>query len=348
MLKSRRTPDAQARQLWLRQLATLLQAGIALHPALQLLVQQQVADCRDYWQQVNTDIEQGHSLSATLARRPGFMPGDIALLRMAEQAGRLDLQIARLADLQARRLALRAQLLRTARYPALVLAGALLVSGFLLTQVVPGFASLYDSFGAELPWLTRLMLDLSAILQRIWPALLGLLLGSAIAGTIAWQRQPSWRRHVYRQLWRLPLLGPITRLAWLAQWHRGLHESLHAGLPFVTALALSAALVSESPLADSQQDLQAAVESGRRLSEALRQCRHYPPLCGQMIAIGEESGMLVSLLQTLAAQFEDELECRCGQALKLLEPLLMAGLGLLVGIIVMALYLPLFQLGQVI
>ena len=345
---ARRQPDATARQRWLQQLSVLLGAGVALHPALLLLLEQQPEATRDYWLPVATGIEQGQALSTVLAGRPGFSAGDLAMLAMAEQAGQLDTQLARLAGLQARRLSLQAQTLRTARYPALVLAGALLVSGFLLTQVVPGFASLYQGLGAELPWLTRHVLAFSQTLQRWWPALLVLLAVTGIACLHGWRRLPAWRRHVHKALWHLPSLGQIARAAWLARWHRGLHECLQAGLPFVTALELCADLVAESPLADCQPPLRAAIESGHRLSEALRQAPAFPPLSGQMIAIGEESGMLVALLHTLARQFEDELENRCAQALKLLEPLLMAGLGLLVGIIVMALYLPLFQLGQVI
>lgn len=347
MLSSGR-PDATARQRWLQQLATLLQAGIALHPALDLLALQQTPAHHAYWLPVRHGVEQGRPLSACLAGLRGFSAGDSALLAIAEQAGRLDVQLARVASLQARRLALRAQILRTVRYPLLVLLGALLVSGFLLTQVVPGFASLYQGFGAELPWLTQQVLALSQLMQRIWAYGLIALLALGIAGIQAWRQHDGWRRRVHGLLWHSPVIGTLVQAAWLGQWHRALHETLHAGLPFVDALGHSARMVTESPLAASQPRLQQAVQSGQRLSEALRREPHYPLVCSQMIAIGEESGMLVTLLQELARQFENDLDNRCEQVLKLLEPMLMAGLGVLVGIIVMALYLPLFQLGQVI
>lgn len=347
MLRSH-VPDAVAQQRWLQQLATLLQAGIALHPALELLTLQQADTYRSYWRQVGQGVEQGQALSACLAELPGFARSDAALLAMAEQSGRLDLQLARLAELQARRLALRTRILRTLRYPLLVLLGALLVSGFLLTQVVPGFASLYQGFGADLPWLTRQVMALSAFLQSAWPWLLLTLLITAIALAQLWRRHAGWRRYLHRLLWYSPVTGAIARASWLGQWHRALHETLQAGLPFVDALAHSARQVAESPLAPSQPRLQQAVHGGQRLSEALAREPRYPAPCRQMIAIGEESGMLVALLRELARQFENDLDSRCEHALKLLEPVLMAGLGVLVGIIVMALYLPLFQLGQVI
>ncbi len=348
MLSRHRQPSAAARQRWLQQLAILLEAGIALHPALSLLALQQPDNECAYWQPVLAGIEQGLPLSRALAQCRGFSHGDLALLAIAEQAGRLDRQLARLAGLQVRRLALHAQIRRTLRYPLLVLLAALLVSGFLLTSVVPGFASLYRSFGAELPWLTRQVLALSALLQALWLPLLLMFAGLLGATVWLWRQRAGWRRGVHRLLWHLPVTGALAQAAWLGQWHRALHETLLAGLPFVNALEQAERLVSESPLAAAQSRLQRAVHGGRRLSEAMREEPMYPPACARMIAIGEESGMLVALLLALAGQFEEDLDNRCGQAMKLLEPLLMAGLGILVGIIVMALYLPLFQLGQVI
>ncbi len=341
-------PDAAARQRWLQQLATLLQAGIALHPALDLLALQQTSQHHAYWLPVRHGIEQGRPLSACLAGLRGFSGSDSALLAIAEQAGQLDRQLARVATLQARRLALRRQILRTLRYPLLVLLGALLVSGFLLTHVVPGFAGLYQSFGAELPWLTQKILALSQLMQRIWAYGLVGLIALGFTAILAWHRSVRWRRQVHTLLWHSPVIGALTQAAWLGQWHRALHETLQAGLPFVDALGHAGRLMAESPLAAAQPRLQQAVQSGQRLSESMRREPFYPLLCSQMIAIGEESGMLVTLLQELARQFENDLDTRCEQVLKLLEPLLMAGLGVLVGIIVMALYLPLFQLGQVI
>lgn len=149
-------------------------------------------------------------------------------------------------------------------------------------------------------------------------------------------------------MWRMPLIGAMTQAHWLGLWHRTLHETLRAGLPLLDALSETAALVQESPLALAQSNIADAVAQGQRLSESLAKWPAYPALSTQMIAIGEESGMLVNLLDELAQQFEAELESRCALLLKLLEPTLMAGLGVLVGTIVMALYLPLFELGNAI
>jgi type II secretory pathway component PulF len=186
-----------------------------------------------------------------------------------------------------------------------------------------------------------------------WVANYGLHLLAAVAlisSALAWfwRRSAAVRSGLYRLLWHLPVAGPLTRAHALGQWHRGLCETLSAGLSFVDALDCTASLIGQSPLSGVQTPLRDAVCHGQRLSEALKQQPLYPALSWQMIAIGEESGMLATMLETLAAQFEAELERRCEQSVKLIEPLLMAFLGVIVGTLVLSLYLPLFQLGQVI
>lgn len=343
-----RPATAQQQQRWLQQLATLLKAGIALHPALELLSLQQAPAQQRYWQPVIDGIEQGQSLSAVLAQQSGFRPGDTQLIAVAERSGQLDVQLERLAHEQARRLQLQQQVRSAMRYPLFVLIGALAVTIFLLWRVVPGFADLYRSFGAELPWLTQQIMALSQLVQ--WLALPCLLMlgGALLLARRQWRSSETFRCRTFQTLWRLPLIGAMTQAHWLGLWHRTLHETLRAGLPLLDALSETAALVKESPLAATQSDIADAVAQGQRLSDSIAKWPGYPALSTQMIAIGEESGMLVSLLDELARQFERELESRCALLLKLLEPTLMAGLGVLVGTIVMALYLPLFELGNAI
>lgn len=341
-------PSITARQQWLAQLATLLRSGIGLHSALALLQLQQPPAEQRWWQPVLNGIEQGQSLSHSLAQQHVFNGADTALLTMAEQTGRLSEQLSRLVQSQKRRHTLRQDVQRAIRYPLVVLTGALLVSAYLLTQVVPSFADLYASFDAELPWLTQRVMALSQ-----WVGNYGIYLIVAIGlfsflMAYLWRRQASVRSSVYAMMWRLPVAGPLTRAHALGQWHRGLCEALGAGLSFVAALDCTAGLIGQSPLASAQKPLREAVCHGQRLSDALKQHPRYPALSWQMISIGEESGMLASMLETLAEQFEAELERHCEYSVKLIEPMLMAFLGIIVGTLVLSLYLPLFQLGQVI
>lgn len=334
-------------QQWLLQLATLVSAGLPLQQALQVLISILPAVHQSWWAPLQSALDQGNPLSQSLQAQ-GLLPDrDLALIRMAEQTGRLDAALQLLAQRHVRRLALRQRLGQTLRYPLAVLAGALLVSGFLLIRVVPGFADLYHQFGAELPWLTQAILSLSQWLQDAVIWLLPLLLLTLSLLLWAWHHQPRWRRYVSDMAWHLPLMGDLLRDLWFGLWHRTLADMLAAGLPYLDCLDEAARTVSGSPLRHHQASLRAAVDSGRHLSCGLRDCREYPPLCHQLVAIGEESGRLAFMLGELAGQFERSLETRCDQLLRLLEPLLMAGLGVLVGTLVMALYLPLFQLGQV-
>lgn len=335
-------------QRWLQQLATLLRAGIALHPALSLLNLQGTVSQRVYWQPVIAGIEQGQGFAETLQGLPGFRRSDVQLLAIAERSGQLDQQMQRLANWQARRIQLHGQLRSAIRYPLAVLLGALAVTLFLLWRVVPGFADLYHSFGAELPWLTQQIMSLSGWIQWLGLPIMVVLLLLSLAARHAWHTQARFRLFLHKALWRLPLLGGLFQAYWLGLWHRTLHETLQAGLPLLDALAETALVIAESPLGLTQPEIHHAIAQGQRLSESLAKQTRFPPLSEQMIAIGEESGMLVSLLGELAKNFEDELERRCGLLLKLLEPALMAGLGVVVGIIVMALYLPLFELGNAI
>lgn len=342
-----RTPDDEGHARWLEQLALLLRAGIPLQSALPLLMQLQQAGEQAYWQPVWTAVARGHALSTGLGTLRGFTATDLALLAGGEDSGQLEPQLQRLAGRRRRQLEVRRRILRAVRYPAGMLAGALLIGGFLLLQVVPQFATLYAQFGATLPLLTRGVLALSTGVQTHWPWLLPALVLPPTAALLAWRHRPSWRCRVLGLLWRLPLAKRPTRLYWLALWHRALADLLAAALPLPDALARCARLVAPSPLGTGQQALQASVLGGHRLAQAVDAAPGYPDLSAQMISLGEESGMLVAMLETLASQYEQALDTSCDSLLALLEPLLMALLGLLVGTLVMALYLPLFQLGQV-
>lgn len=346
--RSAKPASAIQQQRWLQQLATLMKAGIALHPALELLSLQHSPAQKRYWKPVTAGIEQGQSLASVLARQEGFCNSDIQLIAIAERSGRLDRQLERLAHGQARRLQLQKQLTHAMRYPVLVLCGALAVTGFLLWRVVPGFAELYRSFGAELPWLTQQVLALSQLVQSGGLYMMLTLTILLMLARHQWRARPAFRRKSRQLIWTWPLIGALTQAHWLGLWHRTLHETLLAGMPLLDALHETAELFRESPLASAQDRIANDVAQGQRLSESIAKWPVYPTLSAQIIAIGEESGMLVSLLEELAKQFEDELEGRCALLLKLLEPALMAGLGVLVGIIVMALYLPLFELGNAI
>lgn len=347
MLNQARAPDADARAAWLGRLAALLEAGLPMQQALPLLTMTRPEAERAHWLLLEQGVQQGLSLSRSMVAMPGFSPGDRALIACGEDSGQLAAQLQRLAASHQRALGVRRQLRRALRYPLVVLSGTLLVTLFLLMEVVPTFASLYSQFGARLPALTEAVLTLS-VWVTTWglPATAMLGIGIVLLGR-AWSRQPGLRRWLLAQLWTLPLTRRVTRSHWLALWHRLLADQMEAGLPLPTALDRCAALVAESPLRSAQAGLKTGVEAGQPLSMLLAAAPGYPPDCSALVALGEESGLLVLLLRTLSDDFEHRFDEACQQLTSLVEPMLMALLGLVVGTLVMALYLPLFQLGQV-
>lgn len=347
MLNRARAPDADARAAWLARLAALLEAGLPLQQALPLLALSRRDNERPHWRLLEQGVQQGLSLSRSLAAVPSFSTGDRALIACGEDSGQLAAQLQRLAASHLRAQGVRRQLRRALRYPLVVLGGTLLVTLFLLMEVVPTFAGLYGQFGARLPALTEAVLALSH-----WVTTWGLPASATLVGGIlllrqAWTHQQGLRRWLLARLWTLPLTRRVTRSHWLALWHRLLADQMEAGLPLPTALDRCADLVAESPLRSAQAGLKAGVEAGQPLSMLLTAAPGYPPDCGALVALGEESGLLVLLLRTLSDDFEQHFDEACQQLTSLVEPVLMALLGLVVGTLVMALYLPLFQLGQV-
>lgn len=347
MIASRSRPDPRQRQAWLHQLGLLLQAGIDLHQGLRLLELQQPAHQQAYWAGIRAQIEAGHGLASSLAQADLLPAADQAMLASAEQTGGMDRQLLRVAARQRQRQQQRQRIRQATRYPLLLLLVATLVSLWLITYLVPGFASLYASLGAELPAATRLLLRLAAHLTATWPVYLTLLLGLGGLALLAWRRLPGCRRRLWRLAWHLPGLHPPVRALWLSGWHAALGDCLQAGLPYLTALACAQATTGDSPLQAVQGRLAQAVAAGHPLSAPLSTAPCYPAGDVALIRIGEHTGRLSELLLFLADQHARQAEDSLNQLTRLIEPLLMALIGLLIGSIVLALYLPLFQLGQV-
>ncbi len=325
----------------------LLQAGIDLHQALLLLHEQTPAKHQTFWRPVLQAIEQGQPLSVGLHSVAAFQSADLALLETAEHTGKLILQTQNLALILTKRANLTQQTRQAMRYPLIILSAALLISLYLLMRVVPSFADLYQSFNAELPWLTQTLMQTSHWLSLNFGWLIMGCIGICITLKLLWRYNTRYRCMTHQLLWHTPGISKLCRAFWLQRWHGCLAECLQAGLPYLESLNAAQKVVHESPLAAAQAQLIAGVSAGQPLSEPMAHIRQYPSFSVQLIAVGEASGNLAKLLTTLAEQYEQNLSQGLAQALKLIEPLLMALIGALVGIIVLALYLPLFQLGQI-
>jgi type II secretory pathway component PulF len=341
------SPSIQLRCEWLKRLSLLLQAGIDLHQALSLLQQQTHAKQQHFWQPVISAIEQGRPLSAALKEIKAFPLSDLNLLETAERTGKLSQETQRLALSLSKRLSLNQQTRKAMRYPLIILSAALLISLYLLMRVVPSFVELYASFNAELPWLTQSLMAFSQWLSNYFYYLLTAIVIMAFSSKLIWRQYTPYRRLMHQLLWHMPGVKALCRAYWLQRWHRALADCLYVGLPYLESLSTAEKVVQESPLAPAQSVLMAGVSAGQPLSEPMATIKQYPLFSVQLIAVGEASGNLAKLIGILADQYESDLSQGLEQTIKLIEPVLMALIGALVGIIVLALYLPLFQLGQI-
>jgi type IV pilus assembly protein PilC len=298
-------------------------------------------------ERLHADLENGMTLAAGLRRQsPVFSALYIALIEAGEASGRLDVLLERLAAHLDKSAAL-ARRVRTALfYPAVVLAVALGVLAIIMVVVVPTFENVFASFGADLPWATQQLIAISR-----WTTQFGLaVLALALAGAVLWQRawRSRWARRLDDALLGLPLWGALLRQAAVARWARTLATLLAAGLPLTEALHWVRGACGHQAYAQATLRVREQVARGSSLRLAMSREALFSPLLQQMAAIGEESGTLDELLQRAADFEEAQLDERIAYWSGLLEPATVVLLGLLIGAVVLALYLPIFQMGQIV
>ncbi|HAT4515665.1 TPA: protein transport protein HofC [Serratia marcescens] len=321
-----------------RQLATLLQAGLPLINTLQLLAAEHPsAAWRCLLRQLADQVREGQPLSESLAAQPSVFPLIYRqLIAIGELTGNLDRCCLQLAQQQEAQLLLRRKVTKALRYPLFICAVALLVSVLMLVMVLPEFAKVYQSFDAQLPWFTQGLLGLSALLIAVGPYLAPLL-GALLFGYCRWlhPRRP-WRQREQAALLRLPLIARLVSGGALSQTFRILTMTQRAGLTLVEGLNAAAL-----------EQVQRQIAEGEAFHHALGLQPLFPPLCRQLVRVGEESGSLDALLDKLAQWYERQTHELADTLAQTLEPLLMLVVGGIVGALVIAMYLPIFQLGSV-
>jgi type IV pilus assembly protein PilC len=333
-----------------RQLATLLQSGVPLLQAFDIIAKgtRQPA-LQSLLQDLRQRVEGGQALHQALRQHTVFDALFCNLVAAAEMAGMLDTVLEQIAHHREKSHALHIALRSALVYPCTVLVIALVVMALLLSFVVPAFQTIFASFGAELPALTRGVIALSEAWQTGgWWVLL------ALAGLV-WAAHRYSRQHLRWQYWRdaallrLPVAGHLIRHACLARWTRTLTTLFAAGVTLTDALEAVQGVTGNLRYAHATQSVQTQLMRGLSLAQAIQQQEDlFEPLVVQMCAIGEESGALEHMLDKTALHYERDVETTVARMATLLEPFIMVVLGLLIGGMVMALYLPIFQLGQVV
>ena len=345
-------PPLRARDITLltRQLATLLAAGLPLLQALQLLGEGlQHPRLQELLTQLRTSLESGLSLSAACAQHPRyFSQVYVQLVAAGEQSGLLDVMLTRLAAHLESTQALQAKVRAALTYPAAVLLVAAVVVGILMVKVVPTFGQVFANQGAALPLPTLLVVGMSEWLQTYGLSLLlatPLCLWSMLRG---WRHCARCRQAVQRRLLRWPLLGPLMLQTCLTRWTRTLASLCAAGVPLVQALASAGQAAGHVVFEEASQRLMQDIQQGQSLSRAMGGLQLYPPMVLQLCAVGEASGTLDEMLAKAADFLDVQVQTRLASLMSLLEPALMVVLGSLIGGLVVAMYLPIFNMGQVI
>ncbi|WP_027907763.1 MULTISPECIES: type II secretion system F family protein [Pseudomonas] len=345
--KAREKTDAPG---FSRQLATLLKAGVPLLQAFEVMGRSGCgAGQAALLGRLKQDVAAGLGLADALQRHPGWFDALYCnLVRVGEQSGTLDRQLEQLAGMLEQRQALRKRVRKAMLYPVLLLLTGLGVSALLLLEVIPRFQNLFAGFNSELPAFTQWVIDLSTALGRYAP---GLLIGALVlmAGVLRLYRQhASARLWITRYALRLPVFGTLLGQAALARFARSLGTAYAAGVALLDAL-VTVARVSGDPVHEQAiLRLRQGMANGQGLNQAMASEPLFAPLLVQLVAIGESSGTLDVMLEKAASHYEEQVSQTLDQLTSLLEPAIVLVLGVLVGGLVVAMYLPIFQLGSLI
>ena len=332
-----------------RQLATMIGAGIPLVQAFDIIASSQDTPAvQALMLKVKNDIEGGTALSAALARYPRhFDDLYVNLVAAGEQAGALEVLLAKIATYREKTQSIKYKIRKALFYPAAVTVVALLVTVILLVFVIPEFESLFAGFGAELPALTLMVIGASDFVRTSgWTLGLVLAIGAA-AFLQATRRLRSVRQWLERATLRAPVIGSIVDMAATARYARTLAITFAAGTPLVQALEPVARATGNIVYEGAVLNIRDEVATGQRLQQAMKMSGVFPTIATRMIGVGEESGALDTMAERVADFYEERLDNAVDGLASLLEPLIMAVLGVIVGGLVVAMYLPVFQIGQV-
>ena len=335
--------------LFTQQLALLLKAGIPIRRCFTILAHSiKKPAFRQVILDINNDIYLGDSLAKALQNHPRLFNAIFCnMVEAGETSGTLIQILGRLAKYQQQDQSIKKRIRKALTYPFIVLIVALAVSAIMLTQVIPNFAKIYSKLSGELPYITQFVIDLSENFIQASPLILTCLLALIVIGKLMLRRSQQAVFFIDSLLIRLPLIGSLLRKIILGRFISTLAITISAGLPMVTALKSSASSVNNRCYQTAILHIIEDVTSGLSLQRALGKQAIFPITLKQMVNVGEESGSLVSILEKAGQIFEQEVELALDTIIPLIEPVMMLILGILVGGLLVAMYLPVFQLGQI-
>ncbi|PHN47848.1 type II secretion system F family protein [Pseudomonas amygdali] len=333
-----------------RQMATMMKAGVPLLQSFDIIAEgAENPNMRALVGSLKQEVSAGNSFATALRQKPEYFDDLFCnLVDAGEQAGALESLLDRVASYKEKTEKLKAKIKKAMTYPIAVLMVAIIVSGILLIKVVPQFQSVFAGFGAELPAFTLMVIGLSDIVQKWWLAIVGLFFVSAFLFKRAYKQSQKFRDNIDRFLLKIPIIGPLIFKSSVARYARTLATTFAAGVPLVEALDSVAGATGNVVFRNAVNKVKQDVSTGMQLNFSMRSTGVFPSLAIQMTAIGEESGALDNMLDKVATYYEDEVDNMVDNMTSLMEPMIMAVLGVIVGGLVIAMYLPIFKLGSVV
>jgi len=334
--------------IFTRQFATMIDAGLPIVQCLQILAAQ--TDSKPFRKVISTikdDVESGTTLADAIRKHPKvFSDLYTSMVQAGEIAGILDTILVRLANYLEKTAKLKSKIKGAMIYPSCIVIAAILVTTVLLVWVIPVFADVFKSFGAELPLPTQIVIRISEFtINHVW-----MILGTPVllfAGLRQAYRTEGGQHWIDSTSLRLPVFGPLIRKAAVARFTRTLGTLVSSGVPILDALAITARTAGNKVLERAIVQARSSIASGHTIADPLIESKVFPPMVCQMINVGETTGALDSMLQKIADFYEDEVDNVVANLMSLLEPAVILFLGVVIGGLVIAMYLPIFRLGSV-
>jgi type IV pilus assembly protein PilC len=333
-----------------RQLATMMKAGVPLLQAFDIVAKgHSNPSVTRLLLEIKTEVETGSSLAQAFRKYPLYFDNLFCnLVAAGEQAGILDTLLDRLAMYKEKMLAIRGKIKKALFYPVSILVVAFVVTAVIMIFVIPQFKELFAGFGANLPAPTLVVMNISEIFVKYWYIIFGGIGGAGWLFMNSLKRSEKMQFAMDRLMLKLPVVGDMVRKATIARWTRTLSTMFAAGVPLVEALDSVAGAAGNRVYMMATKKIQSEVSTGSSLTVSMQNSGVFPNMVLQMCAIGEESGALDGMLSKVADFFEREVDDAVDALSSLMEPLIMAVLGVIIGGLVIAMYLPIFKMGQVV
>ena len=336
--------------IFTRQLATMMKAGVPLVQSFEIVAEGlENPAMREVVLGIKAEVEGGNTFAGALRKYPQYFDDLFcSLVGSGEQSGALETMLDRVAIYKEKSELLKQKIKKALKYPMTVIVVALIVTIILMVKVVPVFQDLFAGFGADLPAFTQMVVNMSNWMQSYWYILIagiGLSIGAFVE---AKKRSKGFRDFLDRAALKAPIFGDLVYKAIIARYARTLATTFAAGVPLIDALESTAGATGNVVYYNAVMRIREDVSTGQQLQFAMRSTNVFPSMAVQMVAIGEESGALDAMLEKVATHFENEVDNAVDGLTSMMEPLIMAVLGVLVGGLVIAMYLPIFQMGSVV